>query len=186
MKKQLKIIIALVLISIIGYLGYSIGSKLNHKKEVANRIKTIPEFSFKNLDGQPFTQKEVSRTLPKLFIYFNSECDFCHTEAKQIQEHLEQLKNVQLLFVSFEEPESIKTFAEKYDLLNKDHIFFLEDSTLLFADLFDAKSIPFILLYTKDNQLIKKFKGATKIENVIAHLPSQSADRQDSQREEIK
>lgn len=170
MKKKIKIIIGIVLISSIGYLGFSIGKKLNHKKEVANRIKTIPDFSFKTLNGKPFTQKNITNTQSKLFIYFNSECDFCHAEAKQIQEHLEQLKNVQLLFVSFEEPESIKTFAEKYELLNKDHIFFLEDPTLLFAELFDAKSIPFMLLYSKDNQLIKKFKGATKIENVIKLL----------------
>ncbi|MCF6347539.1 MAG: redoxin domain-containing protein [Flavobacteriaceae bacterium] len=186
MKKQLKIIIGIVLISIIGYLGFSIGNKLNHKKEVAERIKTIPEFSFKTLNGEAFTQNEVSETLPKLFIYFNSECEFCHAEAKQIQESIEQLKNVQLLLVSFEESEGIKAFAEKYHLVNYENIIFLEDSSLLFAELFDAKSIPFMVLYSKENQLIQKFKGATKIEKVISYLPSQSADRQDSQREETK
>ncbi|MCF6224364.1 MAG: redoxin domain-containing protein [Flavobacteriaceae bacterium] len=170
MKKNIKILIVIILISTIGYLGYSISTKINHKNEIAERIQTIPNFSFKTLNGEPFTQNQISTTLPKLFIYFNSECDFCHAEAMQIQEHLEQLKNVQLLFVSFEEPESIKTFAEKYNLLNKGHIFFLEDSALLFANLFDAKSIPFMLLYTKDNRLIKKFKGATKIKNILKLL----------------
>jgi thiol-disulfide isomerase/thioredoxin len=170
MKKKIKIIIGIVLISSIGYLGFSIGKKLNHKKEVAERIQTIPVFSFKTLNGESFTQNDINTNLPKLFVYFNSECDFCHAEAKQIQEHLEQLKKVQLLFVSFEEPESIKKFAEKYDLLNKSNVLFLEDSTLLFAELFDAKSIPFMLLYSKENELIQKFKGATKIEKIIGLL----------------
>ena len=181
MKKYLKIIIGLVLISVIGYLGYSISTKINHKKEVAERIQVIPEFSFKTLSGEQFNQNDVNATLPKLFIYFNSDCDFCHAEAKQIQEQLKQLKNMQIIMVSHENSEDIKTFAEKYNLINEENIVFLEDEKLEFSEIFDANSIPYMLLYSKDNQLIKKFKGATKIENIIAHLPSLSAGRQDSQ-----
>lgn len=170
MKKKLKIIIGILLISIIGYLGYSIGNKLNYKKEVAERIKTIPEFSFKTLNGKLFTQNNISSTLPKLFVYFNSECDFCQGEAKQIKDNIEQLKNVQLLFVSFEDSKGIKTFAEKHHLVNYENIIFLEDEELQFSELFDAKSIPFMVLYSQNNQLIQKFKGATKIEKIIGLL----------------
>jgi peroxiredoxin len=172
MRKYLKIIIALVLISVIGYLGYSIGNKLNHKKEVAERIKTIPEFSFKTLNGEPFTQKELNTALFKLFMYFNSECEFCQGEAKQIQKHIPQLQHVQVIMVSHEPSNGIKIFAEKYHLANHKNIIFLEDEKLQFSELFDAKSIPFMVLYSKDNQLIQKFKGATKIEKIISHLPS--------------
>jgi len=170
MKKKIKIIISIFLIGIIGYLGFSIGSKLNHKKEVAERIKTIPKFSFKKLNGEAFTQKELNTTLPKLFIYFNSECEFCQGEAEQIQKNITQLQPIQIVMVSHESSEGIKNFAEKYHLINQKNILFLEDSTLLFSELFNAKSIPFLVLYSKNNQLIQKFKGATKIENVIKLL----------------
>ncbi len=179
MKKKLKIIIAIILITIIGFLGYSISTKINHKNEVAERIQTIPKFLFKTLSGEQFNQNDVNAILPKLFIYFNSDCDFCHAEAKQIQEQLEKLKKVQIVFISFENVKGIKAFAEKYNFTNKENIIFLEDKKLEFSEIFDANSIPFMLLYSKDNQLIKKFKGATKIENILSRLPS-------SQREETK
>ena len=167
MKKYLKIIIGLTLVCVIGYLGYNISTKINHKKEVAKRIQSLPEFSFKMLNNQAFNQNNISTIQPKLFIYFNSDCDFCHEEAKQIQEHLKQLKNTQIIMISHENSEGIKAFAEKYNLINEENIIFLEDEKLEFSEIFDANSIPFMLLYSKDNQLIKKFKGATKIENII-------------------
>ena len=170
MKKQLKLIIALIIFSIIGFLGYSIYGKLHHKKEVAERIKTIPSFSFRTLTGTVFTDKDVDKTKPKLFVYFNSECEFCQAEATAINKHLDTLKNVQLLFVSYEEPPKIKAFAKQYKLLNPTNIKFLEDKNFQFAPLFDAKGIPFMLLYDKDNKLIQKFRGVTKIDKIITLL----------------
>jgi len=170
MKKQLKLIIALIIVSIIGFLGYSIYGKINHKKEVAARIKTVPAFSFKTLDGNLFTNKNLDETKPKLFIYFNSDCEFCQSEAESIHKQINNLNKVQLIFVSFEEIDKIKTFATHYQLLNVDNIIFLEDANFKFEPLFDAKGIPFMLLYSKDNRLIKKFNGVTKVENILKYV----------------
>ncbi len=170
MKKKLKISIGIILIGIIGYLGYGIGSKLKHKKEVTERIKIVPEFSFKTLDGETFTQNELSTTLPKLFIYFNSECEFCQGEAEQIKKQLPQLQHIQIIMVSHEPSDGIKIFAQKYHLANQKNIIFLEDNRLRFSTIFDAKTIPFMLLYSNDNKLLQKFKGATKIEKIMALL----------------
>jgi len=159
-----------VLVSVIGYLGYNISAKINHKKEVAKRIQVIPEFSFKTLRGEKFSQKDLNSTLPKLFIYFNSECEYCQGEAQQIHRNLEKLKNIQVVFISFESAKEIETFAEKYNLINIENIIFLEDGKLEFYEIFDANTIPFMLLYSKDNQLIQKFKGAIKIEKIIGLL----------------
>jgi len=179
MKKYLKLTIAIALIAIIGYLAYGITAKLIYKKEVAVRIKTIPAFSFKTLDKQEFANKNLDKTKPKLFVYFNSECEFCQAEAKGIHKQLDSLKNIQIMFISYEASDKIKNFALNYKLFNSNNIVFLEDKKFEFAPLFDAKGIPFMLLYGKDNKLIQKFRGVTKVEKIISHLPS-------SQREETK
>ncbi len=174
MKKYIKIAIAILIISIIGYLGVSITKKIKYKNEVAERIKTIPNFSFFTLNGISFSEKELTESTNKLFVYFNTECDFCQHEAQQISEHLSEFKNTQIIFVSFEEIETIKIFADKYNLLNKENVLFLQDKKLEFLEIFDAKSIPFILLYGSENKLIKKFKGATKMEKIITLLQKKS------------
>lgn len=170
MKKYLKIIIGVILISIIGFLSHNITKKINYKNEVAKRIKTIPEFSFLMLTNEVFTKNGLTKNTNKLFVYFDSECDYCQSEATQISENIAQFKDTQLLFISFEPIVGIKKFAMDYNLLEKENVIFLHDKESEFSEIFDAKSIPFILLYNKDNQLIKKYKGATKIENILKHI----------------
>ncbi|MCF6350341.1 MAG: redoxin domain-containing protein [Flavobacteriaceae bacterium] len=167
MRKKIKIVLAVFLISVVSYLTYNIVINLKQKKELAERIKNIPNFNFKKLDNTYFTQNNISKTLSKLFIYYNSECDFCKSEATQIYNNLESLKNVQIIFVSHEEQLAIKLFAEANKLNQQDNIVFLEDEKLRFSKIFAARTIPYMLLYNKDNVLIKKFRGATKIEKVL-------------------
>ncbi len=169
MKKTFKIIIAFILISIIGFLVYKISSKLNHKKEIAERTQNIPPFSFQTLSGSIFTENNLTKE-PAIFVYFNSDCDYCQAEAIKIQKHLKDLKDTQILFVSFENKEGIQKFAKDYKLDKEDNITFLEDSKGEFSKTFDVNSIPYIVVYDKNKQLLKKFKGATKVDDILKVL----------------
>ena len=169
MKKTIKLIIALILMSTIAFLTYKITSKLNHKKEVAKRTKTIPEFSFKTVSGAEFSRDNLKQH-PTIFVYFNSECDFCQSEAEKIQERLTDFKNMQLIFVSYENSQQIQKFAQTYLLNNKKNVIFLEDSQRKFSSLFDVNSLPYIVVYNKKKQLLKKFKGAVKIDDILKVL----------------
>lgn len=169
MKKKIKLIIKLLLIISMGFLGFKIATKLNHKKEVAQRTKTIPDFSFKTLSGATFTKQDLSQK-PTIFIYFNSECEYCQSEATKIHERLADFKQAQLVFVSFEPREGIHKFAQEYQLDQQENILFLEDVKGEFSKIFDVNSIPYIVVYNKNQELLKKFKGATKIDTLLEVL----------------
>ena len=170
MKKKLKPIIGFILISILVFLGYSITKKINYKSKVNERIKVIPHFSFNSINDSSFNNSNLKINNFKLFIYYNSECDYCQSEVIQINNKIDDFKNTQLIFVSFETKDSIKSFATKHNLLNKENIVFLQDSKFEFEKIFDVKNIPFTLLYSKKNQLIQKFKGAVKIEDILKQI----------------
>lgn len=175
MKKILKIIVPILVVSLLMYLGYSIITKMQHKDEVAKTLQTIPGFSFKTLENNTFTNKDLKPNTATVFIYFNSECDFCQHEAQSISDNLEQFKDMQLLFVSTEDIETIKAFAKTYNLINLQNITFLYDSTHTFSNRFDANSIPFILIYNKTQDLVKKHKGQLKPEAILkALIPAMS------------
>lgn len=177
MKQKLKIIIPIIALCLLGYLVYSIITKLENKSDVAKTLQTIPKFHFKTLDNNDFENKDLSSNNPIIFIYFNTECDFCHHEAQSISENIILFKEIELLFVSTQEPEIIKQFAIKHNLLNQPNITFLNDKTHLFADRFDANSIPFLLIYDRDQNLIKKHKGQLKPEAILKLLnPSQTGN----------
>lgn len=170
MKKSLKILILLAVVLLLSYLGYGVVSKINHKSSVEATLQHIPGFSFKTIENTTFSKANLKPNTPTIFIYFNSECDYCQHEAKSISESIEQFQDVQLLFVSTEPIDTIKNFAETYNLLQQPNITFLHDSTDIFSNRFDATSIPYVLIYDAQQQLIKKHKGQLKAEAILELL----------------
>lgn len=168
-KKQAKVILGILFLSLLGFLGYKITSKLNHKKEVVERIKKTPSFSFLNTNSKIFTDKDLPYK-QTIFVYFNSSCDFCKSEAAKIEERLEDFKGIQLVFVSFEKQELIISFAKKYKLYNQENVIFLEDTKMQFSQIFDVNSIPYIVVYDANKNFLQKFKGATKIDAILKAL----------------
>jgi peroxiredoxin len=169
MKKKIKGLIVIALLSVVGYLGYNIANTLNHKNEVTERIQRIPNFSFHTLKGVEYTQDNLP-TKPIVFVYFNSDCEYCQSEATKIHQRLADFKDIQLVFVSFEEVLSIKQFAKDYKLDSQKNITFLEDRKGQFSHIFDVNSIPYIVVYDADRKFLQKFKGATKIDNILKVL----------------
>lgn len=170
MKKLLKIIIPILILGAIAFMGYKVILKINHKNEVAENIKTIPPFQYQKLDGLQFSNKNLNPNIATIFLYFNSECEHCQSEAQMIKENIEKFKPFQLVFISFEKPKKIKSFATQYHLLDYDNIHFIYDSKVTFSNTFDVKSLPCIVLYNKNQQLIEKIKGQTKVENILKKL----------------
>jgi peroxiredoxin len=166
MKRKIKIISISIIAFCVGFLGYKIKNKLNQKKEVSERIQVIPNFSFLSTKGIEFTVKNLD-SKPTIFIYFNSDCDYCKSEATKIQERLSEFKDTQLIFVSFEKRVSIEKFAKQYKLNNQGNVIFLEDKKGEFSKLFNVNSIPYIVIYDKNKKFIQKFKGITKIDKIL-------------------
>lgn len=170
MKKLLKTLLDIVFLGIFLFLGYQIISKINHKKKVVQNIKTIPQFSYKDINGKIFTQKKIRKGNPVIFIYFNTECEYCNEEAEMIKETIAKLKNVQLIFISFEKPEKIKNFAQNHQLDNYDNVHFLCDDKITFASSFDVSTLPCLVLYDKNKKLIEKIKGQTKVTTLLKKI----------------
>ena len=170
MKKYLKIILPILILGAIGFMCYKVITKINHKKEVAENIKSIPAFSYKTINGKPFSNINLKENTPTVFLYFNSECEHCQSEAEQIRDNIEKFANVQLVFISFEEPKKIMEFATKYKLIGYDKITFLCDSKVSFATTFDVNSLPTVVIYDKNKNLIAKIKGEVRVENILKKL----------------
>lgn len=170
MKNVLKIIFTLLFTSILLILSYQIISKINYKKEVQQNIKTIPQFSYQNIEGEVFTNQNLKTETPAIFIYFNTECEYCNEEAQMIHENIKEFGNVQIIFISFEDTEQIKKFAQNHQLINYDNVYFLHDSKNTFTTAFDINSLPCLVLYDKNQNLIEKIKGQTKPEILIKKL----------------
>mgnify|MGYP000312098469 CR=1 FL=1 len=167
MRKSLKIIVPILLVGVLGYFGYGMLSKIKQKKEVAERIGQIPDFSFQTLESQDFVKGGLKDNAPVIFLFFNSECEYCQEEAEYITKSIAKFKGAQLIFVSNESIESAKIFAENYKLLEHENIKVLLDPRSDFTELFGATSIPYTIVYDKNQNLVKEFKGYVEVEKLI-------------------
>ena len=169
-KKTILIIVAIGIVGLLSYLCYNILTKTKEKNAIAEQLQTIPEFEFFTLEQQPFTKADLQPNLNTIFIYFNSDCDFCHYEAQNISDNLDSFKNVQFVFVSTESIEVIQNFSKQYNFYNQQNITFLYDNNSLFSSQFDATSTPYVLIYDKNQQLIKKHKGQLNVKGILRAL----------------
>ena len=167
MKRFIKLGIIVLGFGLLSFTGIQVISKIQYKSEVEDTLQTIPQFSFETVEGVPFTNNDLKESLTTIFIYFNSECGFCEQEAKSIQENIEHFKNTQLIFVSFEPVYKIGTFSRQHKLDTYDNVTFLFDKRDDFATRFDATSVPYLLIYDKDQKLIKKHKGQLSITGLL-------------------
>lgn len=166
-KSILKLALLILVIGVISILVYKVISKTRERNAIANSIKTIPAFTFRALNNQQFTRENLKLNRSTVFLYFNSECDFCQLEAAKISDAIDDFKYVQLVFVSTEPMGKIKLFSENYKLNNKENIVFLNDSNDDFSNLFNATSIPFILIYDKNQTLKKIHKGQLTVKSIL-------------------
>ncbi|WP_318308364.1 peroxiredoxin family protein [Flagellimonas crocea] len=169
-KKYILFFVIMSVFGLLSYFIYGIVVKVGEKNTIAQQLKTVPVFELLTVNQKVFTNRNLKPNLYTVFLYFNSECEFCQHEAQSISENLNQFKDVQILFVSTESLGAVQQFSEHYNLHNKQNITFLQDKDGLFNTLFDATTIPYILIYDKNQKLIKKHKGQLNANGILRAL----------------
>ena len=171
MKKSLKILLPILALGLFGFIAYKVITKINHKSEVAGNIAIMPDISYKNVStGKPFSKDDLDAQKPTVLVWFNSECEYCQHEAWEIQQNSIAFKECQILFISEEKPEIIKSFSKEYNLNQYGHFYFLFDSRNHFSTTFDVNSFPSLIIYNEKGQLLKKIKGQVKVSKILELL----------------
>ncbi|MCB9426651.1 MAG: redoxin domain-containing protein [Flavobacteriales bacterium] len=165
--KEIKKVAGILILIVIISLGGLLGNKVCQRNQMMRKIESIPEFNLYTLKDSLYTQQQIPQGLNTVFVYYNSECEYCNAEAEKIEENLSSFKNTQFIFVSFEKTDVIRNFALKYDLLNLTNVYFLRDKKLEFSNFFGAQSIPYLLVYSTDGKLVKRHNGVISIEELM-------------------
>lgn len=168
MSKKFILFTLLTLVSTgVVWMGYSSIQKIALKKQVAESLKTMPIFRANNQDS---TQIKLIEKTPTAIIYFNTDCDHCQYEATQIQKNMGQFKDSQILMLSIEPLANIRKFIKTYRLEGFSNLQVGQITGKTAVETFGFKSVPHILIYNTENQLVKEYKGETKIEAILKYL----------------
>ncbi len=167
MRKIIKIVVILIVTGLLGYMVFQISDKLKTRKELSEQIQSLPDFKFQLMDGDSFTNSDLKKNQPVVIVYFNPKCEECQYEVQQIRDNVDAFQGVELLLVTPAKKEVLLEFYKDYDLDKHPQITVLMDKNDNFHSVFGPASYPTVFIYNSSRQLVKQYRGETKVEAVL-------------------
>ncbi|MXV37706.1 redoxin domain-containing protein [Flavobacteriaceae bacterium Ap0902] len=166
-KKIIGLSLVTLLIAVFSFIVIKIFLKKEENRIIKETRITIPDFSLKDTFGNLFNNIDIPKNDFTLFIVFNPDCHFCQLEAEEMRQKSPEFKEFNIYFVSSAPIDEIKVFSENYNLNRLTNIKFLYDDTNSFSTTVGATTVPFMMLYDKNHQLIKIYQGSIKLDVIL-------------------
>lgn len=135
---------------------------------------SIPPFKFyKVKSGIGFTNNDIAPNRNTAFILFDPNCGHCQEETKHLAANYAKIKDVNLYFVSMNDPALMSSFLETFgkELSDKKNVEVLYDRNQEFIQNFHIpKQFPANYVYGADGVLKSNWEGAKPIDQVIAEF----------------
>lgn len=166
MKRFLRFIFIFLPLILIVLIGISINRKQKLLRSIAERIGTLPHFSFPDLSGKEFSSSEISEG-PVLIMRFHPECEHCQFEIAEILESGLPHSYVRFIMITSAPFQKITDFAANYRIDTVPNLYVLVDTAFIFGHLFGHDYNPSFYVYDRDLKLKQVNYGETKIEALI-------------------
>lgn len=131
----------------------------------------VPPFTITRIpDSTKFVKADLTKNKPVLIMVFSPDCDHCKHEIKELIEHIDLFKNIQIVMASPLDFNLIKTFYETYKIADYPNITMCRDYSYFLGDFFKIKFFPAIFLYDKKGKFVKAFDGSVPVQKISEAL----------------
>ncbi|MFP5040928.1 peroxiredoxin family protein [Parasediminibacterium sp. JCM 36343] len=130
-------------------------------------FRILQSVNKKSKDSTWFSPKDLPTKRPLVITYFSPECGHCHHEMKEILKNMDSLKQAFFVFASFHDLDSIKGFAEKYELSKYSNIAMGRDTKYYLPVFYHVKFTPFVAVYDADRMLVKVYEQGADMHEMI-------------------
>lgn len=135
------------------------------------RFPTHPPLQLLLADSSTlFTEKELKKNTPLLFIMFSPDCDHCQMETEEMIREIDKLKDFQIVMATMLPFEKMRAFYLLYELHRFKNITVGWDKNFILPPFYRIKSLPFHAFYDKNGKLIDVFEGALTLEKVLDYF----------------
>lgn len=136
--------------------------------------KGIIDFSILNIEGETFTQDQLTTDKYKLLMYFNPSCSSCKTAFKKINLVADKVEDLPIHFypISIGNKEETLAFLEQYspDFKKQVNMTILLEKDYQFSDLYEVNAYPTLFLYKPNNDFVKSYMGHQKATDFIKYF----------------
>jgi hypothetical protein len=132
------------------------------------KTRTLPAFDLLLTDSAThYTTTDLPRSRPVLIMLFDPNCDHCKHETEEILQHIDNLKNIQIVMATNADFADLKKFCQYYNLEKFKNIKAgIEPKTYL-AVFFAIHNLPYLAMYNGHGVLLRTHEGGMKVENIV-------------------
>lgn len=118
----------------------------------------VPPFRIIQSDGKVFMAQNLPMGKPIVIIYFSPECEECQKVTSGLLSRIDEFRNVSFAMITYLPGEKVSGYIKKNSLDKFENIFAgTEFPTLLVRDYFNIMHFPFMVLFSKNGDVIKKY-----------------------------
>lgn len=130
--------------------------------------RTLPTFDLLMTDSvSHYTKADLPKSKPVLIVLFDPNCDHCKHETEEILQHIDNLKNIQIVMATNADFADLKKFYQHYSLEKFKNIKAgIEPKTYL-AVFFAIHNLPYLAMYNGHGVLLRTHEGGMKVENIV-------------------
>lgn len=133
--------------------------------------KSLPEFSFIDLNSKPVTKAILEQGKAVIVFFFDPYCDHCAQQTIWINEAIEKFQEITQIWVTTEpELDATKAFRDKNfkNTGNGNQAIFCIDTEFMFDGYFQGYyEVPSILVYNKNWKRTHIFSEETPVEEIL-------------------
>lgn len=135
------------------------------------RFPTLPPIQILLSDSSTmYTKAQIPTGKPVLFMIFSPDCSHCQHETEELVAHMDELKDVQIVMITFHPLWMMKDFIANYGLAKYPNIVVGKDINYITPSFYGISNIPYLAMYNKKGDLIEGFEGSLPIPKVIEIL----------------
>lgn len=126
--------------------------------EINAQTNKVPSFRMIKSNGKIFKAEYLPFEKPIIIIYFSPDCDDCQKLTSELLARINDFRKVSIAMVTYLSVESVTNFASKNHLQNYSNIYVgTEASSLFVKNYYGIEQFPFVALFNKYGDLIKKY-----------------------------
>ncbi len=141
------------------------------KEPVYKTIPSIPPFEiFTAPDSIPYKKENLKKRKKTILIVFSPDCGHCINATKDMLEHFDKFKKVQIVMASPMAYSEVLKFYNDLNLKDYQNIKVGFDRGYFLGTFFEVRSFPAIFLYDKKGNFKKTFGSDTPFETIAKSL----------------
>lgn len=133
--------------------------------------KGMAPFKITLLNGKTYTYQQLKKNTPTVLIYFSPDCDHCKNFTAELLKHKDELKNRQIVMVTYLPVAEMKPFDSTYHITSMPNfIMGTEGYSFIVRKYYDVGLFPSIYIFNKEMQLVKTVKPSQTPEALVKEI----------------